>query len=62
MDKFQWGWVPPTAILPLLLLALGYGILIWVVVAEVLPPKALGNICICFILGFIASKTFVDLV
>ena len=64
MDKFQWGWVPPTAILPLLLLALGYGILIWVVVAEVLPPKvrALGNVCICFILGFIASKTFVDLV
>ena len=68
MDKFQWGWVPPTAILILLFLGNGgYGTLIWVVVAELLPPKvrALGNafnICICFILGFIASKTFVDLV
>ena len=68
MEAFQWGWVPPTAILILLFLGNGgYGTLIWVVVAELLPPKvrALGNafnICICFILGFIASKTFVDLV
>ena len=65
VEEFQWGWVPPTAILILLFLGNGgYGTLIWVVVAEVLPPKvrALGNICICFILGFIASKTFVDLV
>lgn len=68
MEDFRWGWVPPTAILILLFLGNGgYGTLIWVVVAELLPPKvrAIGNafnICLCFILGFIASKTFVDLV
>ena len=68
VEEFQWGWVPPTAILILLFLGNGgYGTLIWVVVAELLPPKvrAIGNafnICLCFILGFIASKTFVDLI
>ena len=40
MEGFQWGWVPPTAILILLFLGNGgYGTLIWVVVAELLPPK-----------------------
>ena len=68
VEEFQWGWVPPTAILLLLFLGNGgYGTLIWVVVAELLPSKvrAIGNafnICLCFILGFIASKTFVDLI
>jgi len=63
----QFGWVPPLTILTLLFLGNGgYGTLIWVVIAELLPPKvrAIGNafiICFGFILGFIVSKTFVDL-
>ena len=44
----------------------GYGTLVWVVVAEMLPPRVRAvtnsvNICASFILGFVASKVFVDL-
>ena len=44
----------------------GYGTLVWVVVAEMLPPRVRAvtnaiNICFSFVLGFVASKTFVDL-
>ncbi len=44
----------------------GYGTLIWVVTAEILPPKvrSIANsiiICFAFLCGFIISKTFVDL-
>ncbi|XP_023323438.1 facilitated trehalose transporter Tret1-2 homolog [Eurytemora carolleeae] len=62
------GWLPPLAILVLLFLGNGgYGTLIWVVTAELLPPhvRSIGNsiiICFSFIMGFIVSKTFVDLI
>jgi hypothetical protein len=44
----------------------GYGTLIWVVTAEILPPKvrSIANsiiICFAFLCGFIIAKTFVDL-
>ena len=40
--------------------------MVWVVVAELLPPRVRAvsnaiNICFSFVLGFVASKTFVDL-
>ena len=40
--------------------------MVWVVVAEMLPPRVRAvsnaiNICFSFVLGFVASKTFVDL-
>ena len=66
-DDFAHGWIPVLCILLLLFLGNGgYGTLIWVVVAELLPPKvrAIANafiICFGFVLGFIVSKTFVDL-
>lgn len=67
-DPGHAGWVAPLAIILLLFLGNGgYGTLIWVVMAELLPPRvrATANavvICLGFILGFIMSKTFVDLV
>jgi len=62
------GWVPVLSILLLLFLGNGgYGTLIWVVTAEMLPPnvRSVANsviICFSFIMGFIVSKTFVDLI
>jgi len=62
------GWLPLLAIIAFLFLGnVGYGTLIWVVTAELLPPKvrAMANsiiICFAFITGFIVAKTFVDLV
>ena len=45
----------------------GYGTLIWIITAELLPIKvrAVGQgaiICFCFMCGFIAAKTFVDII
>ena len=66
-EEFQHGWLPPMAILILLFLGNGgYGTLVWVVAAEMLPPRVRAisnslNICFSFVLGFIMSKTFVDL-
>jgi len=62
------GWLPLVAIIGFLFLGnIGYGTLIWVVTAELLPPKvrAMANsfiICFAFITGFIVAKTFVDLI
>jgi len=62
------GWLPILAVVGFLFLGnIGYGTLIWVVTAELLPPKvrAMANsfiICFAFITGFIVAKTFVDLV
>merc|ERR1712179_671681 len=62
------GWLPVLSILILLFLGNGgYGTLIWVVTAEMLPPhvRSLANsfiICFSFIIGFVISKTFVDLI
>lgn len=62
------GWLPPLAIIGFLFLGnVGYGTLIWVVTAELLPPKvrSIANsfiICFAFITGFLVAKTFVDLV
>lgn len=61
-------WLPPLSIVLLLFLGNGgYGTLIWVVTAELLPPhvRTIANsiiICFAFVMGFIASKTFVDFV
>jgi len=61
------GWLPLLAVIGFLFLGnIGYGTLIWVVTAELLPPKvrAMANsfiICFAFITGFIVAKTFVDL-
>lgn len=39
-EEFNLGWVPPLAILLLLFLGNGgYGTLVWVVAAEILPPR-----------------------
>jgi len=62
------GWLPLVAVIGFLFLGnIGYGTLIWVVTAELLPPKvrAMANsfiICFAFITGFIVAKTYVDLV
>lgn len=62
------GWLPILAVVGFLFLGnIGYGTLIWVVTAELLPPKvrAMANsfiICFAFITGFIVAKTFADLV
>jgi len=62
------GWLPLVSVIGFLFLGnIGYGTLIWVVTAELLPPKvrAMANsfiICFAFITGFIVAKTFVDLV
>jgi len=62
------GWIAPLSICVLLFIGNGgYGTLIWVVMAELLPPRvrATANaivICMGFILGFVMSKTFVDLI
>jgi hypothetical protein len=44
----------------------GFGSLIWVVTAEILPPKVRSvansiTICFSFLCGFVIAKTFVDL-
>ena len=60
---------PCSTVTPVILLFLGnggYGTLVWVVVAEMLPPRGRAvtnsvNICASFSLGFVASKVFVDL-
>jgi len=62
------GWLPLVSVIGFLFLGnIGYGTLIWVVTAELLPPKvrAMANsfiICFAFITGFIVAKTFVDLI
>jgi len=62
------GWLPLVSMIGFLFLGnIGYGTLIWVVTAELLPPnvRAMANsfiICFAFITGFIVSKTFVDLI
>merc|ERR1719244_1058984 len=62
------GWLPLVSVIGFLFLGnIGYGTLIWVVTAELLPPKvrAMANsfiICFAFITGFIVAKTYVDLV
>merc|ERR1719317_1122083 len=62
------GWLPLVSVIGFLFLGnVGYGTLIWVVTAELLPPKvrSMANsiiICFAFIAGFIVSKTFIDLV
>ena len=67
-DPGHVGWIAPLSILLLLFLGNGgYGTLIWVVMAELLPPRVRAQanaivICFGFILGFIMSKTFVDLI
>jgi len=62
------GWLPILAVVGFLFLGnVGYGTLVWVVTAELLPPKvrAMANsfiICFGFIAGFLVAKTYVDLV
>ena len=62
------GWLPLVAVLGFLFMGNGgYGTLIWVVTAELLPPKirSIGNaiiICFSFLAGFFVAKTFVDLI
>jgi len=62
------GWLPLVSVIGFLFLGnIGYGTLIWVVTAELLPPRvrAMANsfiICFAFITGFIVAKTFVDLI
>lgn len=66
--EYPVGWLPLVAVIGFLFLGnIGYGTLIWVVTAELLPPKvrAMANsfiICFAFITGFIVAKTFVDLI
>ncbi|XP_023346118.1 facilitated trehalose transporter Tret1-2 homolog [Eurytemora carolleeae] len=61
------GWLPLVSVVGFLFLGnVGYGTLIWVVTAELLPPKvrSIANsiiICFAFVSGFIIAKTFVDL-
>jgi len=67
-SSYNIGWLPLAAVIGFLFLGnIGYGTLIWVVTAELLPPKvrAIANsfiICFAFITGFIVAKTFVDLI
>eukprot|EP00095_Tigriopus_kingsejongensis_P008180 snap_masked-scaffold405_size181423-processed-gene-0.0 protein:Tk08180 transcript:snap_masked-scaffold405_size181423-processed-gene-0.0-mRNA-1 annotation:"facilitated trehalose transporter tret1-like isoform x2" len=69
LENPEWlGWVPLAAVLSFLFFGNGgYGTLIWVVTAEILPPKvrSVANsviICFTFLGGFVVSKTFVDLI
>lgn len=61
------GWLPLLSVIGFLFLGnAGYGTLIWIVSAELLPPnvRSAGNsisICFGFIGGFLVAKTFVDL-
>lgn len=61
------GWLPLVTVIVYLFLGnVGYGTLIWVVTAELLPPKvrSISNsiiICFAFLCGFVIAKTFVDL-
>jgi len=67
-EEINYGWLPPIAIMVFLFLGNGgYGSLIWVVSAEILPPRVRPistsiNMFFSFVLGFLTSKTFVDLV
>jgi len=67
-ESYNIGWLPLAAVIGFLFLGnVGYGTLIWVVTAELLPPKvrAVANsfiICFAFITGFIVAKTFIDLI
>ena len=61
------GWLPLVAVLGFLVFGnVGYGTLIWVVTAELLPARvrSVANsviICFAFVVGFVVAKTFVDL-
>jgi len=61
------GWLPVLTVVIFLFMGnIGYGTLIWVVTAELLPPKvrSIANsiiICFAFLCGFVIAKTFVDL-
>ena len=61
------GWLPIVTVVIFLFMGnIGYGTLIWVVTAELLPPKvrSIANsiiICFAFLCGFLIAKTFVDL-
>lgn len=62
------GWLPLVAVISFLFFGNGgYGTLIWVVTAELLPAKvrSVANsiiICLGFLGGFVVAKTFVDLI
>ena len=62
------GWLPLATVLVFLVVGnAGFGTLIWVISAELLPPKVrtLGNsiaICFSFLMGFVVCKTFVNMV
>jgi len=66
-DSNPLGFLPLVAVVGFLFIGnVGYGTLIWVVTAELLPPKvrSVANsviICFAFVTGFIVAKTFVDL-
>eukprot|EP00088_Acartia_fossae_P042411 TRINITY_DN4453_c0_g1_i1.p1 TRINITY_DN4453_c0_g1~~TRINITY_DN4453_c0_g1_i1.p1 ORF type:complete len:535 (+),score=63.50 TRINITY_DN4453_c0_g1_i1:43-1647(+) len=61
------GFLPVLAMVGFLFMGnVGYGTLIWVVTAELLPPKvrSVANsviICFAFVTGFFVAKTFADL-
>eukprot|EP00095_Tigriopus_kingsejongensis_P008179 snap_masked-scaffold405_size181423-processed-gene-0.1 protein:Tk08179 transcript:snap_masked-scaffold405_size181423-processed-gene-0.1-mRNA-1 annotation:"facilitated trehalose transporter tret1-like isoform x2" len=62
------GWLPVVTVLLFLFVGNGgFETLIWILTAELLPPKvrSVANslaICFAFLVGFVVSKTFVDLV
>ena len=62
------GWLPIVSVLGFLSCAMtGYGTLVYVVTAEVLPPKVRGVansfvVCFSYLGGFVVAKTFVDLI
>jgi len=64
----QLGFLPLLSVIGFLFLGnVGYGTLIWVVTAELLPPKvrSIANsfiICFAFVTGFLVAKTFIDLI
>lgn len=61
------NWLPVTTVILALFIGNGgFGTLVWVVMAEILPPKVRSlitslSICFGFLMGFVVSKTFVDL-
>jgi len=69
-DKMVWmgatSWVPCGTILVLLFLGNGgYGTIVWVVIAEIMPKRvrSVANsviIFVAYLLGFVSTKTFVD--
>ncbi|TRY75882.1 hypothetical protein TCAL_09756 [Tigriopus californicus] len=60
-------WLPVTTVILALFIGNGgFGTLVWIVMAEILPPKVRSlvtslSICFGFLMGFVVSKTFVDL-